>query len=283
MEDLKNEILNSKKELQQSIQTSEDNITLKIETILNEKIRKLERENSELKEKIEQLERNSKSNNIVIFGLPVEENQISAERVRNKLNSLLGININKQDINNIYKIGKTDKSPIKVEFISTLSKITVLQNKKKLKGTKISIVPDLTKLQLERNKILSRHLKDIRSTSSDNCYIKGETLIRNNIPYTVEDILAIEKTQANSTLQKVGSQSQTPSKVNSTVFETQVIQNPSVIAINNLEKSGEEQRKGPLDEKKQKEEELKDRAKDRNPGTHQLRDRKPSLRSHNKA
>ncbi|KAG5866836.1 hypothetical protein JTB14_016566 [Gonioctena quinquepunctata] len=59
MEALREEILISKRELQQSIQASEVNIKLKIETISNERIRRLQKENKELKERVERLERAS--------------------------------------------------------------------------------------------------------------------------------------------------------------------------------------------------------------------------------
>lgn len=80
------------------------NITLKIVTILNTK-------------KLQLLEKTNGRNNIEIFELLVEEIHIPVERVCNKVEALLGNIINKQDIINIYQIGKTDKSLIKVEFL----------------------------------------------------------------------------------------------------------------------------------------------------------------------
>ncbi|KAG5888379.1 hypothetical protein JTB14_031333 [Gonioctena quinquepunctata] len=68
MEALREEILISKRELQQSIQASEVNIKLKIETMLNEKIRTLEKENKELKERVERLERGEEHPPIQVEG-----------------------------------------------------------------------------------------------------------------------------------------------------------------------------------------------------------------------
>lgn len=53
------------------------------------------------------------------FGLPVHT---SVEGLCNKLNTLLDTDIKTQDIIKLYKLGKTDRSPVKVEFISKLQK-----------------------------------------------------------------------------------------------------------------------------------------------------------------
>lgn len=65
---LYNEIVNSKIELKTVIEASEARLLMTVES-LNEKIRHLEKENQNLKSKVEILERNSKKNGILVFGL----------------------------------------------------------------------------------------------------------------------------------------------------------------------------------------------------------------------
>lgn len=188
MEKLKEEII---KELKNAILDSETRILSKIE-LVNEKVKKLEEENKELRGRVEYLERGSKKKNLVAFGLVENREEVNPDNVCNKLNKLLDINIKSSDIGDLNLIGgNSGKEPLRIEFVSKFSKVNVLSNCKKLKGKKITITQDLTKLQQARNKILRDHLKQIRSVSQDNCYIKGEKLYRNNKVYTVEDIIEI--------------------------------------------------------------------------------------------
>lgn len=192
MEKLYEEVLTSKQEIKSAIEASEVRLLLKIESY-SEKIRKLERENSELKQQIEILDRNSRKNNIVVFGLMKSEEEPSVENLCNQLNTKLGVEIAKTDISNFYPLGKSRDCPIKVELVSTFTKNHILRNCKKLKGTNISISADRTRKQQETNKILRNYLKKIRDSGEEGIYIRGEKLYRNNIGYTAEDILEIEE------------------------------------------------------------------------------------------
>lgn len=97
----------------------------------------------------------------------------------------------------------------KTEFLSTLTKINILQNAKKLKGTSLSISADHAKIQQERNKVLGSFPTKLRSSSDKNCYIKQEKLYCNNTVYTVEDILEINLNNKSSPV--MNSAPQTPS------------------------------------------------------------------------
>lgn len=46
---------------------------------------------------------------------------------------------------------------------------------------------------------MKRHLKEIRTTSIDRCYIDGEILYGNNRIYRIEDILEIEENHSITT------------------------------------------------------------------------------------
>lgn len=184
---LYDEIVKNRKELKNSIKASEANVLLKIES-LNNKIKILEKENIDLKNKVEILERDSRKNNLIIFGLDINYKEVSVKSICNRLKQLLGIDLSETDINNIYPLGKVDNSPIKLELVSQLRKREILQNCNKLKGSKIFIAHDLTENQRSEYKILRAHLNQAKENTDNRCFIKGNRLYVNNIAYTVDDL-----------------------------------------------------------------------------------------------
>ncbi|CAH1112558.1 unnamed protein product [Psylliodes chrysocephalus] len=129
------------------------------------------------------------------------------------------------------------RSPIKVECVSTFTKIDVLKNTKKLKGTNITISPDLTKTQQERNKIFRNHLRGIRQTTQDHCYMKGEKLYRNSTAYSVEDIIQIEESYNSIVIQQSNSAPQTPTRENNLSTFNQD-NNKEIKELNDIEDKG---------------------------------------------
>lgn len=181
------EIVKNKTELRQVIEASETRVLLKLES-LNNKIKKLEKENQQFKNKIEYLERENRKNNLVIFGLHKNNKEVSVAFICEKIKDLLGVHLLPSDINNLYTLGSAENSPVKLELISYLKKTEIFQNCKKLKGTKIYFSNDLTENQRNEYKILREHLKQAKANTKDRCYIKGNKLFVNNIVYTAEDL-----------------------------------------------------------------------------------------------
>lgn len=175
-------ILNGNSALALQIQAVEVRLSLKIEEV-NHKINNLSQENTELKEKLETIERHQRKNNIIIFGLDREEEQLNINSFLNKLNNYLTTDIKQPDLNNIYLLGKGRHCPIKLEFISYLNKQAIFRNIKNLKGTKISIVDDLTYFQREENKLLKTHLHEARKDNQNTCFIKRGQLYLNGKYY----------------------------------------------------------------------------------------------------
>lgn len=185
------QLLEEIKKLRNFVEASEVRILMQIETKLTEKIITLEKENSILQEKVEILERQNKRNNIIIFGIKSSVPDISTRNICDKLNNLLNLKLTVDQINNIYCLGNSPQAPVKVEFISTNTKLQVLKNCSNLKGTNIIISHDLTTSQRETNNILRRHLKRVKS-SANRCYIKGDKLLIDNEILSAEDVLAYE-------------------------------------------------------------------------------------------
>lgn len=180
------EIVHTRNELKNTIQASEVRLRLELES-LRKKVSFLERENLDLQKRVELLDRKSRTNNLLVFGLE-NPTEITPDNICKEIKKLLGIDLSVAEVNNVYPLGRSSKCPIKIELISQLKKTLILQNCKKLRGTNVYIVRDLTELQRAENKILRKHLSKARETVSNTAYIKGNKLIVNNIAYTIEDL-----------------------------------------------------------------------------------------------
>ncbi|CAH1115487.1 unnamed protein product [Psylliodes chrysocephalus] len=190
MEKLKEDII---EELKNAISASECRILQKID-LVNEKIKELEEENKTLKETVEHVH----------------------QTVKKKF--YLFLDVKESDISDLYLIGR---GPLKIELTTKFTKVNILRNCKKLKGTNITITSDLIKAQQERNKILAKRLKEIRKQTKDRCYIKGEKLYINIKAYTVEDISLEEKLEEEKRLSQKQKVINTPSPpIPEEVFES---------------------------------------------------------------
>ncbi|KAJ8982402.1 hypothetical protein NQ317_017204 [Molorchus minor] len=177
--------------LKNTIEASEVRLLLKIEE-LNHKIISLENENLLLKNKVEELDRNSRQKNIIIFGLNKKTDEIAPEYICQELKTLLDVNVTASSISNIYSLGKAENSPIKVELVSYMKKREILQHCYRLKGTNITIAHDLTPQQREEHRVLRNYQKKIRENNSGTSYIKRGKIYINNVGYTCEEIGEIE-------------------------------------------------------------------------------------------
>ncbi|XP_057663191.1 uncharacterized protein LOC130898139 [Diorhabda carinulata] len=190
------EIISSKEELKSLIEAVEVRLSLKIEDLYR-KLNKVEAENRHLSNKIENIERKTKENNIVIFGLDTKPEEITPEYICNELGRLVNVTINESDLNNIYSLGRKERAPIRVEFVSYLKKSEVLKNAKNLKGTNISVANDLTLIQREEHKILRKHLILAKTNNHINCYIRRNKLFVDGKIYSPEELEVIETTEIN--------------------------------------------------------------------------------------
>lgn len=167
-------------ELRQDLKCVIEDVTHKLKKT-EEKLLKLENRSIFLERKI-------RKNNIVIFGIEVRENLL--DNTLAKVNELLGTNLVKPDINNIYTLGKKPGSPVIIEFISFLKKAEIFQNREKLrglKGTNISIANDLCEEDRRNEKILRKHLKEAIQKNIP-AKLKGYKLEIDGKLYSVSDL-----------------------------------------------------------------------------------------------
>lgn len=175
-------------------------ITTKIESTIASLTNKIEITNEQveiLKKKCNYLERKTRKNNVVIFGVKNQPKQLTdlLQNTIQLINDSLGTNIIEDHINNIYTIGKSQNPPIVLEFISFIKKKTLfsnIDNLKKLKEQGISLTNDLSVEDREDQKTLRKHLQIARSQNHE-AKISGYKLLINNTPYTPQELKEIEE------------------------------------------------------------------------------------------
>lgn len=111
-------------------------------------IKSLQKQNQELKGRLEGTEHYIRSKNIRVYGIIEQETEVLLEKMCDVLKSKLKTNITTDDVDQIYRVGKRSAEstrPIIVKFVNIKTKNLILKNRKMLKGTKIVITEDLTR------------------------------------------------------------------------------------------------------------------------------------------
>lgn len=151
--------------LKMQFETFELEITSSLEDLKNELIQK------------------SFSKNILVYGIEenVEEEVFST--VTNLFKSRLNINVNKDQLNNCFRMGKKLEKhkddvpkhrPIVVEFVTQWMRDSVFSKKSKLKGSNIVMVEMLLKSKLNL-------FKKVREKFKNNCWtVKGNIKVKIN-------------------------------------------------------------------------------------------------------
>lgn len=157
---------------------------------LEVRVCELEGENTYLRGRLENIERSSRKNQVIVFGFKEESEDFLERRILELFRGTLSVNIQRQDIDNLYRIGKKGTStsrPIIIRFVRFSEKQRVLKNLNKLKGTGISITNDLTLQQQEEQKILYKYCKVAKSRQFAVKIDKGH-LVVNGETFTVKDL-----------------------------------------------------------------------------------------------
>lgn len=128
-------------------------------------IQELRSENEKLKEKIYNLEKHKRLNNLILYGVKETEKSTAdlIEIIKKKFKDDLNINFEDRDVNTIHRIGKnmTEKErPILLAFVNFWKKKEIVANKKKLKNVYVS--EDYPKEILEMRKKLQPKVEEER-------------------------------------------------------------------------------------------------------------------------
>lgn len=176
-----------KLELAQQTTLITESITNTIMEKMEEKLQPLIIENKnlktevcELKEEVEYLKREKKTNNIVLFGLKEGENSFTQllEKVKKAFKEDLDIDIEGWEVNKMYRLGKINKEdkprPILISFVCAWKKSEIMKNKMKLKG--LHVKNDFSKETMEKRKELLPRLEEERKKGNI-AYLKHDKLV----------------------------------------------------------------------------------------------------------
>lgn len=161
-------------------------VTKNVTEAIDEKINAIIEENklltnkvSELELKIKSLEREKRKNNLVFFG--VEEIGKSERELVDYIKDTieeLGVQMNSQEISNIYRIGRKTENknrPVVISFTTLWKKHLVLKNKSNLPSN-IYVKEDYSKETLERRKKLQSQVEEEKKKGNI-AYLKHDKLI----------------------------------------------------------------------------------------------------------
>lgn len=186
------ELLNLIKEvnIEQTLEIkSELNITL---SQLNCSFIDIRKKVTDLEAKIAIIDRRNRRNNIVIFGLKIENKTELLQETVHKIGELLECTISHLDVNNIYITNKEiENPPIILEFVSYWKKQQLAKQFSKLRGTGVSIANDSSYEDRQKLKILKKHLIQAREQNLPS-KIKGLRLEIDGELFSVEDLQKLE-------------------------------------------------------------------------------------------
>lgn len=179
------QLLFNKMKMEMQNQTTE--LTNIILDKMDEKLKPVLEANQMLKSKVEKLEkrveileRDKRSNNIIVHGLAEKEHTTLdlIEHIGKSFLDEIGITLENYEINKIYRIGKINNNekprPILLSLVSGWKKIEIMKNKKKLKN--IYITEDYSKETLEIRRSLQPKLMEERK-KGNLAYIKYDKLV----------------------------------------------------------------------------------------------------------
>ncbi|KAI4461595.1 l1 transposable element-related [Holotrichia oblita] len=133
----------------------------------------------ECNERIDGLEQYSRRNNLRFFRVEEKDKEDVEAVVEGLISNKLGININQNYIELCHRIGPKINNkcrPIIVKFFSRKYKAEVFRHKTKLKGTKILIKEDFTKIRAAAVKsLISKHGHNMVWTSNGDIFFKDDT------------------------------------------------------------------------------------------------------------
>jgi hypothetical protein len=159
-------------------------------TDANAKITKLEKQNCDLRNKIDQLDNNCRKNNILVFGLSESTNGESPEAVFAEfVSSKLQVDLSPHALSNVYRVGKNVGSrPLFVQFSQYKYKNQVMKNVKNLKGSNISISDDLTPEARAKKKDILKCATEARNAGL-NVKVRPGFLLVNDVKVDHESLL----------------------------------------------------------------------------------------------
>lgn len=192
--------------LSKSIEDSTANINKKLmiatKTILN-----LKKNNQDLRERVINLENKIRRNNIAVFGLESDKNNLLESSI-SKLNTALKVQVlSKSDISNIYwPQNKSSNTPVIFELITNFKKLEVFgkikESLESLKEAKVFITNDLSYEERQVRKFLKEKQIELKKDNKD-AKITGRALIVDGQKIHYKELLQTEVDYSESDLESV--------------------------------------------------------------------------------
>lgn len=145
-----------------------------------QKIKELTVENESLKKRVEFLDRETRRNNVILFGIKEVDRRLLASHLIDLVSQKLGIGLRLEDINGVTYLGKQQDNkprPVKLELISNLKKAEIFRNVRKLKGTGISLSDDLAKEERAERKLVYHRFKEAKDQGRSAKLVRGGVII----------------------------------------------------------------------------------------------------------
>lgn len=156
--DIKTTIKNAVKELledEEFLSKVAEKVSLKVNEklqLLEQKVDDLQKQNKQLKYRVNELDQYSRRNNLRIFNVNEQTEEELNKTIIKLCKDKLKLTIKDHEIENCYRTGLIKPNinrPIFLKLNSYNTKQSIIQNRKLLKGSKVSIVEDLTKEKLD--------------------------------------------------------------------------------------------------------------------------------------
>lgn len=154
-----------------------DELTQEVGTVRT-RMTSLEDANRRFKKRVEELETQSRKNNVIVFGLDETLGSISAASdFCNFARTHLDVVLSEDKVDLAYRMGKiTGKRPLFVALASSRTKSLIMDKVIKLKGTKIVGSEDLTRKERSNRKKLLQFAAEAR-TSSHSVKLRRDAII----------------------------------------------------------------------------------------------------------
>lgn len=174
------------------IKTQISNIHSKIQQIETEVINIQNKQTNDCNRIID-LERKLRRNNLIIFGLEQDDSEDLLNKVVHFFNTVLHTKIDLCDIDCVFRFGQRKEiRPILVKFVTLHKKSLLLKQGVLLKDTQVAISNDLIKEDRDGQKILREHLKIARNANVEAKIVRNKLHV-NNTSFTVEQLIAADK------------------------------------------------------------------------------------------
>ncbi|XP_047543315.1 uncharacterized protein LOC125075649 [Vanessa atalanta] len=215
LKNIQKDIDEQKSEIRKSADKVTERVTQNINKILDEKLTKLQVQQDQLKEKLDNqekriyfLEKQARQRNVVFFG--IEEKESSYDNLQNNIYSFIkkyfSTDIELRDIQELRRVGKKGDRPRPIiATFSTLGiKINIMKQRGLLKDTQYYVKEDYPLQVLEKRRELQEQVK-IEKEKGNNARIKYDKLIilktnnKRSLPTSPENTTTAESQSKNNT------------------------------------------------------------------------------------